>query len=185
MIRFLIAASLFCIAFAGQAQQVSVPNSFTAGAPAKAADVNANFSALAAGINALSARVAKLEGQITAADLVGTYALKGIQMELGGGAGAHLASYVYTGTLTLAADGTGSLTSTQSGSQLNLAVSPPTRGSASKPAETGVLTWSLSGSSVTALGMNFAVSNGGRMLVAAGANPADGTEVILIITRLN
>jgi hypothetical protein len=59
----------------------------------------------------LTARVAKLEGQIVAADLVGTYALHGIQVELSGsGNSAQVSSYVYVGTAVLVADGTASLT---------------------------------------------------------------------------
>src|SRR2546423_11112564 len=58
---------------------------------------------LASDLAALTERVAKLEGQIVAADLVGTYALNGFQIELSGGAGrpAQVASYVFAGTVTL------------------------------------------------------------------------------------
>src|SRR5437588_12907732 len=65
------------------------------------------IQSLASDLAALTERVAKLEGQIVAADLVGTYALNGFQIELSGGAGrpAQVASYVFAGTVTLNADG--------------------------------------------------------------------------------
>src|ERR1700731_3125903 len=69
---------------------------------------------LASDLAALTARVAKLEGQIVAADLVGPYALRGFQIELGGGAGrpAQVSSYVFSATVTLNADGTVSFVGT-------------------------------------------------------------------------
>lgn len=183
--RMLIAVSIYALTLAAQAQTVTVPNAFVAGAAAKASEVNANFSTLAAGINALATRMARLEGQISAADMAGTYALKGIQMELAGGAGAHVASYVYSGTAVLRADGTGTLTTPQTGSQLNLFSQPSAIVGANRPAETSTFTWTLANGVLTAFGQTFAVSNGGRMLVSASSNPADGTDVMLIVSRLN
>jgi hypothetical protein len=49
-----------------QAEEVSVPNSFTAGTTAKASEVNQNFQALVNEINALLARVAALEAKLEA-----------------------------------------------------------------------------------------------------------------------
>ena len=46
-----------------------------------------NVQSLASDLAALTKRVAKLEGQIVAADLVGTYSLHGFQIELSGSAG--------------------------------------------------------------------------------------------------
>src|SRR6202043_2571670 len=51
---------------------------------AQAQTSGATVDSLASDLAALTARVAKLEGQIVAADLVGTYALHGIQVELSG-----------------------------------------------------------------------------------------------------
>ncbi len=185
-------AAFFAALFAGlstlaQAQTVTVPNTFSAGAPARAAEVNANFGALAGAINALSARVSKLEGQISAADMVGTYALKGLQVELAGGAGTHVASYVYNGTLSLRADGTGTVGAAQTGTQLNFATVPGTRISANLPSENTEFTWTLAGSILTTTALNtpLSVSNGGRMIMGVGASGIDGTSVLLIMTRLN
>src|SRR5262249_32394110 len=63
----------------------------------------------------LQARVAKLEGNITAADLVGTYALAGIQTTLRGAPDARIGSDALTGTLTLNLNGTGTLTDDHNG----------------------------------------------------------------------
>lgn len=63
---------------------------------------------LRAQVAALSGRVAKLEGRIEAADLAGTYSLSDIQSELIGGGQAQVRTATTAGTVTLAADGTGS-----------------------------------------------------------------------------
>lgn len=61
---------------AGALAQTTIPNTFTAGSPARASEVNANFTALANAANALDARLDALEaanGALTAADVAGTY----------------------------------------------------------------------------------------------------------------
>ena len=63
---------------------------------------------LAAMLAALAARVDKLEGQITSADLVGTYQIFGIQTRLFSN-GPGIAAGALTGALILNADGNGSL----------------------------------------------------------------------------
>lgn len=77
----------------GSAYAASVPNTFTAGAPARASEVNANFAALVTAVNALEAKVATLETKVTAleaangpltmADVVGSYHLMGIKTKTG------------------------------------------------------------------------------------------------------
>lgn len=164
--------------------QVSVPNTFTAGAPARAADVNANFQALVTAINGLGARVSKLEGNIVSSDLVGTYTLKRFQSELGGGASERVAIYTSGGTVALATDGSVTLSGiTELGHQLNLPSGTLT--AINRPQPAGTATWSYSGGTVTAFGQSFAVANGGRLLIATSVNPADGTNVLLLLTRAN
>ena len=141
---------------------------------------------LASDLAALTARVAKLEGQIVAADLVGTYSIHGIQNELSvSGGPPKISSYVFLGTVTLAADGTGSLSPQQSGNTLVLGPQSsvqPFQGSSPPP----TIDWSYADGTVTALGgaLSLSVTAGGRVLVGAGANHADGTNVLLIFTRL-
>jgi len=55
--------ALFCALFLGQALagEVDVPNEFVSGTPARAADVNENFDALADGINDNAQRLSALE----------------------------------------------------------------------------------------------------------------------------
>jgi len=171
--------------------QVTVPNTFAAGSPARASEVNANFQALATAINNLGARVSKLEGNIVAADLAGAYTLTRLQTELGGGNSAYVAVYTATDNLVLAADGTGTLTSgtPEQGHQLNVVtrVLTPFIGSGGG----GVLnfTWTYANGKLAAVLGNttstFSTVAGGRLLVGASANPADGTNVILLLTRTN
>ena len=144
---------------------------------------------LASDLAALTARVAKLEGQIVAADLVGTYAVRGIQLELSGGAGrpAQVSSYVYAGTVTLNADGTVSISaSPANGNTLSLTTPPSVSIFQGSGNGGGSTTWTYDNGSVTVVGEAppLSVAAGGRVLVGVGANPNDGTDVLLILTRL-
>ena len=143
---------------------------------------------LASDLAALTARVAKLEGQIVAADLVGTYAIHGIQNELSASGGpAQISSYVFLGTVTLAADGTASLNFTQQNGN-TLVLGPqssvqPFQGSGNPPTN---IDWTYADGAVAILGgsVSLSVAAGGRVLVGASANHSDGTNVLLIFTRL-
>jgi hypothetical protein len=101
--------------FSTFAISASVPYSFTSGAPAVAAEVNANFTALANAITALEAKVASLEsgGVLTVADVAGTYQFLSISsktvggdntsLQFGGSSGSTKAEIVFSanGTFTL------------------------------------------------------------------------------------
>lgn len=180
----------------------TVPNTFTAGTPAKAADVNANFQALATAIDTLSARVDKLDGTtpVTMADLAGTYVINGLQMGSFKSVSTPqgwIDNYTYQGTLTLVADGNGTLSNTETGNRffpsLNPGVSPdyiasfnPTISSYTLPSNQG-FTWSLSGGSITipTLGGSFTIVSGGRLLIKSTSDSTTGTSVLLLLTRTN
>jgi len=65
----LAAGALLTTSIGLVAGPVSVPNSFTSGTPARAADVNANFSAVATAINDNSSRLSALEANANTPDL--------------------------------------------------------------------------------------------------------------------
>jgi hypothetical protein len=121
----------------------------------------------------LQARVAKLEGNITAADLVGTYALAGIQTTLRGNPDARIGSDGLTGTLTLNSNGTGTLADVHDGARLFTQ-----SGALSQQvfAEELDLTWTYANGvvSTTVIGIgqgpDINVGPGGRLLVATLSN---------------
>ncbi|WP_157263480.1 hypothetical protein [Azohydromonas aeria] len=178
----LVALSL-SLAASWAAAQVTLPYTFKPGMPAKAAEINADLQALATAINGLNARVQKLEGTITAADLAGTYAVNQFQTEIGGNPGARVAAYTGRGTLTLAANGTGTLKgNTEVGSQLNLpSLSRSTR---NHPQPQESFKWSYASGALTIWGMPATVVAGGRLLVITTAGTDDGTNAIVLLTRL-
>jgi hypothetical protein len=153
---------------------------------AQAQNPGATVESLASDLAALTARVAKLEGQIVAADLVGTYAVHGIQVELSGGNSAQVSSYVFVGTAVLAADGTASLTATESGNTLFIGSSSSVSPFMGSGGGTMTTTWTYADGTVTTPGgaPSLVVAAGGRILIGSSANPSDGTNVLLILTRL-
>jgi hypothetical protein len=155
---------------------------------AQAQNSGATVDSLASDLAALTARVAKLEGQIVAADLVGTYAIHGIQVELSSrGNSPQVSSYVFVGTAVLAADGTVSLTTTPpSGNTLSIGPSSSVSPFMGSGGGTSTTTWTYADGTVTLPGgaPPLAVAVGGRILIGSSANPSDGTNVLLILTRL-
>jgi len=177
---------------------VTVPNTFVAGAPAKAADVNANFQALATAINSLNTRVGKLEGgPVTSSDLVGSYAINSLQTELGGAGvnpGKYVASYVAKGTISFAADGTGKFKGyVETGHEVPLhdAAGPRTIHSVSNPEIN--FTWSYVNGELKGKDSNgnvmingtATVALGGKLIIMTSSNPSDGTSVLQVWTRAN
>ena len=125
-------------------------------------------SALIAAINDLSARVSKLEGNIVAADLVGTYTLNQFQTELGGvTTSERVAVYTGGGTVTLATDGSLTISGNRElGHQLNLAAGNLVAIDRLQVSDI-VTGWAYVGGKVevSGLSLSFAVANGGRLLV--------------------
>ena len=146
-----------------------------------------NTRNLAAAVADLTARVAKLEGQITAGDLVGTYRLSGKQTELQGGPNASVSSYVFQGTLQLAADGTFTLTTPpENGNSLLLSFPPSRVNFVGAGGGTLVGTWSYSYGTVWVNGgaAVLDVAAAGKVLAGVTFNHNDGTDVLLVFSRL-
>lgn len=186
MRTFAIATTFAALVLAGTASaQVSVPNTFAAGTPARAAEVNANFQALVTAMNSLSTRVSKLEGNIVSSDLVGTYTVNQFQTELGASSSTsagRVAVYTGGGTVTFAVDGSATWSGqTELGHQLNLPSLTLT--AINNPQATSTTTWSYSGGKVTFFGTTFTVVSGGRLLITTSVNPLDGTNILLLLTR--
>jgi hypothetical protein len=175
LMKLRVPSLFFAVAFAALSAQAQNPG--------------ATIDSVASDLAALAARVAKLEGQIVAADLVGTYALRAIQLELSGGAGspAQVSSYVIVGTVTLNADGTVSISaSPANGNTLSFTTPPSVSIFQGSGNGVGSTTWTYDNGSVTVVGgaPPLTVAAGGRVLVGVSANRDDGTDVLLILTRL-
>jgi hypothetical protein len=88
-------------------------------APGRIEPVSWELARLRARVARLEARVEKLEdGRVVAADLVGTYGLLDIATYLAGGNPAQVTAQTTAGTVTLAADGTGSVSLKDLGANL-------------------------------------------------------------------
>jgi hypothetical protein len=113
--------------------------------------------------------------------------LHGFQSELraaGAGIPTQVASYAFVGTVVLAADGAGSFSGSENGHRLIFG-SPNSLVPHNVPPETQPLAWTYADGTLTVPGgFQVRVAAGGRVLVGAAANPADGTNVLMIFTRL-
>jgi hypothetical protein len=145
---------------------------------------------------ALKARVDKLEGrsEIIAADLVGTYAVSGIETEMfspDSGYPTQFSHSVDEGTLTLAANGTGTFNFTGDGNTLWFAGLGP---QPSQPLvlpfggtpEQGAFTWTYNQGTLSIPGaVPFKVAAGGRVMIGVHADhmTGGGHDILLILTR--
>jgi hypothetical protein len=163
----------------------TVPFTFTQGTPAKAAEVNADFQALATAIDTLSARVDKLDGttSVTMADLAGTYSVQAMYTELRANITGSSYSNVSTqGTLTLAVNGTTTFTGIDQIKTLAGGITVTTSG----PYTDNTATWNLSNGKVQIamcclLNGNYSIVSGARLLVGAVKNPYGDNAIILMI----
>lgn len=161
----------------GYSAAIGLPYTFSSGSPIKASEVNANFKSL-------SDRLDKLEGNTTvAADLVGTYIVNDLQSELHGDgtSSGEVDSYQHGGgKVVFNADGTGSFNAPESGYGLNAGTQTIWSKSTSLSGS-----WSYANGSVSFLGGNFTVVPGGKLLIRSSTNPADGTTVLIILTKIS
>ena len=148
--------------------------------PVRAQGPSSNINARVA---ALEARVAKLEGQITAADLIGTYSVVGCQLDLDGTNPAAIQSMAISGTVTLGSNGNGS--SNVTGNGINLVLGNPPSESPIQFGGPENFTWTYANGTVTSaeLGTSFNVGAGGRVLTYSALDD-DNVVVLLILTRL-
>lgn len=154
-----------------------------AAAPSRLEQLEARVESLAAQLKALPARTA-----VTAAvpsDIVGTWNLKGFQSELGVfGTSWQVRSYVFKGTINFLANGRYTQKVTESGNEL--VGSGAAVNSFTNPEEVIRGKWKLVGNQVV-LDDNAAapldLDAGLSVLTYTGANPADFTNVMLVITK--
>ena len=186
--------------------QVTVPNSFTSGTPAKASEVNANFQALATAVNNLNARIAKLEGNITSSDIVGTYKITSLNIENyittnSSGTLYQKSDYVVSGTAVFNTDGTLTFNTTSTGWSFDLlksnnqnTVGNPTFGNFAPQNglnETQTTNWTLgtgaNAGTITIGSKVFNLTAGGKILIKSSKD-TDGSSRsatnLVILTRL-
>lgn len=189
MRRFVLVGLLTLVSVAAHAQTFTLPVNIGGSGSAKAADVGADLQAIATAINALMARASKLEGNIVAADLAGTYALNGLQNEIGGAntTGAHVGASTFYGIVTLTSDGNATFSNARAGTQVNLGSMPfQSQPAAGNGPTSGVFQWTYANGVLSALGGSFSVAAGGRLMIRTSSNDFsdDGTSVLLILSRL-
>jgi len=191
--RYSVLAFLLCMFSGAALAQTAVPNTFTPGTPAQASQVNANFQALTTAIDALSARVAILEGTLTSAEAAGTYSFSNLSVDISGTPtgvnGATLEHRTMLGTVTLNTDGTGSFSGvTENVTNLGLpgsastSIAPLVTTSTTGGGSMGI-TWSLSGSTIilnsipiagNLVSLSFQHAAGGRLFISVGSSNLPG-----------
>jgi hypothetical protein len=198
-----IAAMVLALMMASAHAQTAVPFTFSAGAAARASEVNGNFQALVSAINGVDARVARLEGSIALsnASIAGTYRLFGLQNGLIAANGpGGIETITYTGTVTLAAGGTYTGTLNEAAHDLAFNGSAPSTLTTRPSSDPLSGTYSVSQNTKLTLDtfggaapFEFYGAAGGQILVGAtsGEDPPPGqtapmgTNVMLILVRTN
>lgn len=150
-----------------------------------------SFQALLSELEALKARVAKLEsGEIDAADLAGTYVIHGLGIELHGGFPAQMGSETTVGTVTLHADGTG--TGSGKDARYDLRQGFPWSLAYSESPFSGSFTWSVVNGTLVVPAEDpededlvLTIGAGGRVLIAGGTTPGGiGWSNLFLLVRL-
>ena len=146
---------------------------------------------VAARIAALESAVARLQGQLAPADLVGTYTFTSLQTVLFGANSAvppQVEVNGSIGTVTLSADGTGSLSAVEH--QTTLFLNPPFVSGGDAADAPLTFTWAYAAGTLTiSVGggvLSFSVTAGGNVLTAINSGGSGGAQSVnlLILTRL-
>lgn len=145
--------------------------------------LSAKVDALAAQVAALQARGARVNVAPTPADLVGDWTLTGFQSELHGGAGAwQVRSYVHQGTISLYDTGKYKLTVASSGNELINGGN--TVQSFASPEQVAKGKWTVKGNTLMLDGNpGGTISADMTVVTRTNANPADNTNVMLVLTK--
>lgn len=196
--RYIISILMLLASITDVSAQTTLPFTFAPGTVAKASEVNANFQALLAAIN-------RLEGQISAADIPGTYALASMSVYLDSTPqsgmmtnNARVEQISSNATATFNVNGTFTLTQeTTNGSALafdflkngaNVVTAQAVTQSAAPP-PTGSGTWSFSGRTLTITtgngGGTFTAAVGGRLFIGINAPPDNKSQDLHVLIRTN
>lgn len=157
--------------------------------PFTASAASSKLQELSAKVDALSAQVAQLQARnarisaVLPEDIVGTWYFNGFQSELHPGQGSwQVRSYVFNGTVTFTADGKYKMVSVESGNEL-VAGGTVVNGFV-KPEETGKGKWAIKNNQLVLDGTaKVAINTEKSVVTAAFANPADNTNVMLVMTK--
>ncbi|MFM2090356.1 MAG: hypothetical protein RLZZ127_845 [Planctomycetota bacterium] len=143
-----------------------------------------DLAVLSASVAALTQRLNKLDGQVTMADLVGTYriTLFGIRQEPNSNV---LLSYTLTGTIALASNGTYTYNlGTRTGYGTTSGASGLVNATYSSGPVAASGSWTFNSGVVTLDGRAYDVVAGGRMLVGTSAYAPDGANEVIHATRI-
>ena len=190
---------MICVTTHFPALAEDVPNTFIAGEPADAEDVNANFSTLVTQIEALQAQVAALEAlnaAPTMASVAGTHAVAELGMSLLENSGqpansesVGIGMFGISGTVTFNANGTGTASTTEIDNHLSISsfndtINPENTDlffdtfTDTIPSE--AFTWSLGGTGNSELTLTFPDTGEGAdiltLIIATGGNIAVASE---------
>jgi hypothetical protein len=171
---------------------MQVPHIFSPGFPARSAEVNENFKALADAITALEGKVAALD---EGPPITGSYFLMGFQtgLQAFGGREAVIEGIVYTGNMTLAPGGAATLVINEFKNELHTSPDGATRRTGQSLGENVAGTWSIS-QETGGLQIFLPDDTGeirrlrfgrasGRLQIGNHLNPNDGSTVMLFLIR--
>lgn len=161
--------------------------------PFTASAASSRLQELSARVDALSAQVAQLQQHqgaqqvrttaVLPSDIVGTWTLKGFQSELRAFVGEwQVSSYVYNGTIEFTADGKYKLNNVESGNRL---INGTGVISYTNPEVVARGKWKLKGNDLMLDGgiPAMKIDAGLTVMTATSVNPADNTNVMLVLTK--
>jgi hypothetical protein len=153
-------------------------------------NINSEASSRAATDAALDARVAKSEGNITAADLEGTYKFYFLGTAIDSGPNT-ITSFFITGTMTLGSGGIGEFVNTSTAGAQLTEQAPSANwvaaGGTSNGSYDGSLSWAYNNGVVTINAggdiNDLTPTAGGQVMVGVQGGPPGNTQAILVATR--
>jgi len=172
---------------ARQAADTTLQSNITTEVNNRVSAVAAEISARAAADTTLQGQIDKLNGNITAADLEGTYNFYFVATAIDSSPNT-ITSYVYTGTMTLGSGGSGQLDISASGRQLTEQASNLNWVAANVgDAQVGNISWVYSNGRVTITAggdsNDLTPAAGGQVMVGVQGGPPGNNQIIFVLTR--